>query len=273
MSSLDMFLNEIQKYPLLSAQEELSLGKQMMEGDKIAREALINHNLRLVISCAKKYQDRGVEMSDLVSAGYEGLITAVDKYDYRRGLRFSTNAVYWIQNSLNRYITNCGRSIRYPVHIWEKINRMRKFQTEYLSAYGEEPSINIISSELNMSVKDVKKYLEYATSQIISLNESYDEDDNTLEDIIEDESSENIDSGIEKESLYSTLKGVLNTLTEQEKEVIIFRYGLFGKSSLTLEELGRKWGVSRERIRQIEIKAMLKMRHPARSVVLKEFLK
>ena len=267
-----MYLKEIGKVPLLSAEEEIELAKRMEEGDRDAKKKLSEANLRLVVSIAKRYVGRGMQFLDLIQEGNLGLIKAVDKFDYRKGYKFSTYATWWIRQAITRAIADQARTIRIPVHMVETINKLIRVQRQMLQELGREPSTEEIAEEMGLPVERVRE-IQNISQEPVSLETPIgEEEDSHLGDFIKDDNvpvpAEAAAAAILKEQLMD----VLDTLTERERKVIRLRFGLDDGRARTLEEVGREFQVTRERIRRIEAKALRKLRHPTRSRRLRDFL-
>jgi len=267
-----MYLKEIGKTPLLTAEQEVELAKRVEAGDQKAKEQLIKANLRLVVSVAKKYMNRGLHLLDLVQEGGLGLMKAADKYDYRKGFKFSTYATWWIRQAITRAIAEQSRTIRVPVHMVETINKMIRISRKLVQQHGREPTDEEIAREMEIEerkVEDIRKVSQLPVSLETPVGE---EDDAELGDFLEDRDvptpEESALGNLLREQLYTALEG----LSEKEKRVLTFRFGLEGEKPHTLEEVGNFFGVTRERIRQIESKALRKLRHPSRSKKLRDFL-
>ena len=267
-----MYLKEIGKDNLLSADEELELAKKMMDGDAEAREKLTQANLRLVVSIAKRYVGRGLLLLDLIQEGNLGLIKAVEKFDYRKGYKFSTYATWWIRQAITRAIADQARTIRIPVHMVETINKLMREQRHLLQEYGREPTIDELSKALNMSPEKVNETLKVALEPVSLETPIGEEDESHLGDFIPDNDAPAPPEAASQLLLKEQLMEVLDTLNEREREVLKLRYGLDGGRTRTLEEVGQAFDVTRERIRQIEAKALRKLRHPTRSKKLKDYL-
>lgn len=267
-----MYLKEIGKVPLLSLEEEVELAKKIELGDEEAKSKLAEANLRLVVSIAKKYMGRGMSLLDLIQEGNLGLIKAVEKFDYRKGYKFSTYATWWIRQSITRSIADQARTIRIPVHMVETINKVVRTSRELLQDLGREPSVDEIAKELNMSVSKVNEVLKVSQEPVSLESPIGEEEDSHLGDFIQDDNKQ---EPVE-EAAYTLLKeqliDVLSTLTKREARVLIMRFGLEDGRPRTLEEVGKEFNVTRERIRQIEAKALRKLRHPSRSNKLKDYL-
>ena len=267
-----MYLKEIGKIPLLRSEEEIELAKKIEQGDEEAKKRLAEANLRLVVSIAKRYVGRGMHFLDLIQEGNMGLIKAVDKFEYQKGYKFSTYATWWIRQAITRAIADQGRTIRIPVHMVETINRFIRTSRDMVQKLGREPSEQELAEELDMSVEQVQKILRMAQEPISLESPIGDEEDSHLGDFIQDD---NIPVPAEA-AAYTLMKEqvleVLDTLSERERNVLLLRFGLLDGRSRTLEEVGKDFHVTRERIRQIESKALRKLRHPSRSKKLKDYL-
>ncbi len=267
-----MYLKDIGKVPLLSAEEETNLAKRMMEGDEDAKRLLSEANLRLVVSIAKRYMGRGMQFLDLIQEGNFGLMKAVEKFDYQKGFKFSTYATWWIRQAITRAIADQARTIRIPVHMVETINRLVKVSRRLLQELGREPTTQEIAEGMGIpedKVRDIQKIAQDPVSLETPIGE---EEDSHLSDFIEDEGSTAPTDAVAFTMLKEQLLGVLDTLTPREEKVLRLRYGLDDGRSRTLEEVGKEFNVTRERIRQIEAKALRKLRQPSRSKRLKDFL-
>ncbi len=267
-----MYLKEIGKVPLLSSDEEKDLAEKMQEGDEQAKKRLAEANLRLVVSIAKRYVGRGMLFLDLIQEGNLGLIKAVEKFDYTKGYKFSTYATWWIRQAITRAIADQARTIRIPVHMVETINKLIRVSRQLLQEYGREPLVDEIAREMNMSEDRVREIMKIAQEPVSLETPIGEEEDSILGDFIPDSDapapSEMAAFMLLKEQLIS----VLDTLTPREAKVLRLRFGLDDGRARTLEEVGREFKVTRERIRQIEAKALRKLRHPSRSKKLKDFL-
>lgn len=270
-SSVKMYLREIGKYNLLSREEEIELAEAALKGDKDAKEALINHNLRLVVSIAKRYMGRGLTLLDLIQEGNVGLIKAVDKYDVSKGFKFSTYATYWIKQAISRAVMDQTRNIRIPAHIIEMMSNIKKTEREFQQIHGREPKEAEIAAVLDIEVKKVKEvyaWMKDTTSLDIMVG---DDEDITIGSFIEDESVIPAFAAIEENDRTIAIKNILDTLNDREKMVIVRRFGIGLDRAETLDEIGKELGLSRERIRQIEAVALRKLRNPRRANLLKEF--
>ena len=267
-----MYLKEIGKVPLLSAEEEDELAKRMELGDQDAKNKLAEANLRLVVSIAKRYVGRGMLFLDLIQEGNLGLIKAVEKFDYRKGYKFSTYATWWIRQAITRAIADQARTIRIPVHMVETINKLNRVSRQLLQEIGREPTPEEIAGEMNIPVEKVREILKISVEPVSLETPIGEEEDSHLEDFIEDDQVPVPADAAAFELLKEQLNEVLDTLTEREQKVLRLRFGLDDGKARTLEEVGRKFNVTRERIRQIEAKALRKLRHPSRSRKLKDYL-
>jgi len=267
-----MYLKEIGKVPLLSAEEEIELAQRMEEGDEAAKKKLAEANLRLVVSIAKRYVGRGMLFLDLIQEGNLGLIKAVEKFDYHKGYKFSTYATWWIRQAITRAIADQARTIRIPVHMVETINKLIRVSRQLLQELGREPSPEEIAEEMNMPVDRVREILKISQEPVSLETPIGEEEDSHLGDFIQDENVPVPAEAAAFTLLKEQLVEVLGTLTEREQKVLCLRFGLEDGKARTLEEVGKEFNVTRERIRQIEAKALRKLRHPSRSRKLKDFL-
>lgn len=267
-----MYLKEIGKVPLLSAEEEIEYARRMDEGDEEARKRLAEANLRLVVSIAKRYVGRGMQFLDLIQEGNLGLLKAVEKYDYKKGFKFSTYATWWIRQAITRSIADQARTIRIPVHMVETINRLVRTSRQLLQELGREPKPEEIAERMEISVDRVREIMKISQDPVSLETPIGEEEDSHLGDFIQDDNVEvPIDAATSK-LLHEQLMEALSTLTEREQKVLRLRFGLDDGKPRTLEEVGREFDVTRERIRQIEAKALRKLRHPSRSKKLKDYL-
>jgi len=267
-----MYLKEIGKVPLLTAEEEIELAKRMEQGDEEAKRKLAEANLRLVVSIAKRYVGRGMLFLDLIQEGNLGLIKAVEKFDYRKGYKFSTYATWWIRQAITRAIADQARTIRIPVHMVETINKLIRVSRQLLQEYGREPQPEEIAKEMGISEEKVREIMKIAQEPISLETPIGEEEDSHLGDFIPDEDAPAPAEAAAFILLKEQLMEVLDTLTPREEKVLRLRFGLDDGRARTLEEVGREFNVTRERIRQIEAKALRKLRHPSRSKKLKDFL-
>ena len=267
-----MYLKEIGKIPLLTPEEEQKLAQQMAEGDEAAHQKMVEANLRLVVSIAKRYVGRGLPLLDLIQEGNLGLIKAVGKFDYTKGYKFSTYATWWIRQAISRAIADHARTIRIPVHMVETINRVSRASHELVQELGRDPSPQEIAKRLHLPVEKVEEIMRVAQEPISLETPVGEEDDSHLGDFIQDEDAFEPADAASYALLREQLADVLKTLTPREEKVLSMRYGLTDGKMHTLEEVGDEFNVTRERIRQIEAKALRKLRHPSRSKILKDFL-
>ena len=267
-----MYLKEIGKVPLLSTEDEIELAKRIAEGDEEAKDKLVEANLRLVVSIAKRYAGRGMQFLDLIQEGNMGLIKAAEKFDYRKGYKFSTYATWWIRQSITRSIADQARTIRIPVHMVETINRLIRTSRQLLQELGREPQPEEIAERLKMPVEKVREIMKMAQEPVSLETPIGEEEDSHLGDFLKDDKTATPVDAASYMLLREQLGEVMNSLTEREKQVLILRFGLADGRARTLEEVGRVFEVTRERIRQIEAKALRKLRHPSRSKKLKDYL-
>ncbi len=267
-----MYLKEIGKVPLLSADEEIELALRMEKGDQEAKKRLAEANLRLVVSIAKRYVGRGMLFLDLIQEGNLGLIKAVEKFDYRKGFKFSTYATWWIRQAITRAIADQARTIRIPVHMVETINKLIRVSRQLLQELGRDPSPEEIAEELDMTVEKVREILKISQEPVSLETPIGEEEDSHLGDFIQDENVPVPAEAAAFTLLKEQLVDVLDTLTDREQKVLRLRFGLDDGRARTLEEVGKEFNVTRERIRQIEAKALRKLRHPSRSKKLKDYL-
>ena len=268
-----MYLREIGQVPLLSADEEKELALKIEQGDEEAKQHLAEANLRLVVSIAKRYVGRGMSLLDLIQEGNMGLMKAVEKFDYRKGFKFSTYATWWIRQAITRAIADQARTIRIPVHMVETINKLIRIQRQMLQDLGREPIPEEIGAEMDMPTQKVRDILKIAQEPVSLETPIGEEDDSHLGDFIEDQDATSPADHAAYELLKEQLNDVLDTLTDREENVLRLRFGLDDGRTRTLEEVGKVFGVTRERIRQIEAKALRKLRHPSRSKQLKDFMR
>ena len=267
-----MYLKEIGTVPLLTVEEEVDLATRMAEGDEAAKKKMAEANLRLVVSIAKRYVGRGMLFLDLIQEGNLGLLKAVEKFDYTKGYKFSTYATWWIRQAITRAIADQARTIRIPVHMVETINKVMRVSRQLLQELGHDPSPEEIAEEMNIPVDKVRDILKIAQEPISLETPIGEEEDSHLGDFIPDEDASEPAEAASYTLLKEQLQEVLSTLTPREEKVLKLRFGLEDGRTRTLEEVGREFNVTRERIRQIEAKALRKLRHPSRSKRLKDFL-
>ena len=267
-----MYLKDIGKVPLLSADDEINLAKKMMDGDEDAKKALSEANLRLVVSIAKRYVGRGMQFLDLIQEGNLGLMKAVEKFDYQKGFKFSTYATWWIRQAITRAIADQARTIRITVHMVETINKVGRVSRLLLQQYGREPTPEEIAKEMGIPESRVIEIQKIAQDPVSLETPIGEEEDSHLGDFIEDEQSTAPTDAVAVTMLKEQLIRVLDTLTPREEKVLRLRYGIDDGKPRTLEEVGKEFNVTRERIRQIEAKALRKLRHPSRSKRLKDFI-
>ena len=267
-----VYLKEIGRVPLLTTEEEIDLAIRIKDGDVAAKQRLSEANLRLVVSIAKRYLGRGMQFLDLIQEGNLGLIKAVEKFDYTKGFKFSTYATWWIRQAITRAIADQARTIRIPVHMVETINKVKKISSQLLHQNGHEPTADEIAAELDMSVDKVREIMRVAQEPVSLETPIGEEEDSHLGDFIPDDDAPAPADAASHTLLREQLMEVLDTLTPREEKVLRLRFGLEDGRSRTLEEVGKEFNVTRERIRQIEAKALRKLRHPSRSKKLKDFL-
>ena len=266
-----MYLKEIGQIPLLSAEEEVDLAKRVSEGDQAAKNKLTEANLRLVVSIAKKYSGRGLHILDLIQEGNTGLIRAVDKFDWTKGNKFSTYATWWIRQAITRAIADQARTIRVPVHMVEVINKTTRCNRKLVQELGREPTVEEIAAELNLPVEKIIEANRTAADTLSLDTPVGDEEDTSIGSFVEDERTPGPADATSNAMLAEALKEILDTLTEREADVLRMRFGMYDGRTHTLEEVGQNFGVTRERIRQIENKAIRKLRHPSRAKKIKDF--
>ena len=267
-----MYLKEIGKIPLLSAEEEIDLAEKMGYGDEIAKKKLVEANLRLVVSIAKRYVGRGMLFLDLIQEGNLGLIKAVEKFDYKKGFKFSTYATWWIRQAITRAIADQARTIRIPVHMVETINKLIRVHRQLLQEYGRDPKPEELAKEMDMPEEKIREIMKIAQEPVSLETPIGEEEDSHLGDFIPDEDAPAPAEAAAYSLLKEQLEDVLCTLNEREQKVLKLRFGLEDGRARTLEEVGKEFDVTRERIRQIEAKALRKLRHPSRSKKLKDYL-
>ena len=266
-----MYLKEIGQIPLLSVEEEQELAKRVADGDQAAKNKLTEANLRLVVSIAKKYSGRGLHILDLIQEGNTGLIRAVDKFDYTKGNKFSTYATWWIRQAITRAIADQARTIRVPVHMVEVINKATRCNRKLVQELGREPTLEEIADELNMPIEKIIEANRTAADTLSLDTPVGDEEDTTIGSFVEDDNTPGPADATSNTLLAEALGEILNTLTEREADVLRLRFGMFDGKTHTLEEVGQIFGVTRERIRQIENKAIRKLRHPSRAKKIRDF--
>lgn len=269
-NSIKIYMREMGQFSMLSADEEIELAHRIAEGDQSAKNELVEANLRLVVSLARHYQGCGLSYQDLIQEGNIGLIKAAEKFDVSKGFRFSTYASWWIKQALSRAIADQSRTIRIPVHMTENINKFKKTERELLSQLNREPKIKEIADAMGISekqAKEIQSYIVEPTSLDIQVG---DDDDTTIGSFVEDTHFVNPENAYIKESNGDVVNAVLDTLSDREANILRLRFGIGGKKAMTLEEVGKEYGLTRERIRQIEAKALRKLRHPSRANILKE---
>lgn len=269
-NSIKIYMREMGQFSMLSAEKEIELANRIAEGDQSAKNELVEANLRLVVSLARHYQGCGLSYQDLIQEGNIGLIKAAEKFDVSKGFRFSTYASWWIKQALSRAIADQSRTIRIPVHMTENINKFKKTERELLNKLNREPKIKEIADAMGISekqAKEIQSYIVEPTSLDIQVG---DDDDTTIGSFIEDTHFVNPESAYIKESNGDVVNAVLDTLSDREANILRLRFGIGGKKAMTLEEVGKEYGLTRERIRQIEAKALRKLRHPSRANILKE---
>lgn len=268
--TINVYMQEVGQFPLINEEQELELARRISQGDAAARQELCNANLRLVVSIAKRHMGRGLSFMDLIQEGNIGLLKAVDKFDTSKGCRFSTHASWWIQQAISRAISNTGRTVRIPAHLVETINKMKRVASELTVKNGYEPSPKELADALDTDEETIKHWFKIS-EDIVSLDVKIkDDEDGTIGELIEDKSLSNPIGNILLEEQKEIFKNVLDTLTQRESDILQYRYGLKTDEPKTLEEIGGIYGLTKERIRQIESAALRKLRQPARVKILKE---
>jgi RNA polymerase primary sigma factor len=268
--TINVYMQEVGQFPLINEEQELELARRISQGDAAARQELCNANLRLVVSIAKRHMGRGLSFMDLIQEGNIGLLKAVDKFDTSKGCRFSTHASWWIQQAISRAISNTGRTVRIPAHLVETINKMKRVAAELTVKNGYEPSPKELADALDTDEETIKHWYKIS-EDIVSLDVKIkDDEDGTIGELIEDKSLSNPIGNILLEEQKEIFKNVLDTLTQRESDILQYRYGLKTDEPKTLEEIGGIYGLTKERIRQIESAALRKLRQPARVKMLKE---
>ena len=271
VNSVKVYLKGISKYTLLTKEEEIELAKAAAKGNQAAKEKLINHNLRLVVSIAKRYMGHGLPLLDLIQEGNLGLMKAVERYDVSKGFKFSTYATYWIKQAISRGLADQARNIRIPVHMITFMSEIRKFEHDFQQAHNRKPKEAEVAAALKVDIKKIKEaysWMNDTTSLDIVVG---DDEDVTIESFVEDESAPTAFTSIEDADRNAAIQNILNTLSDREKVVIMRRFGIGSSRAETLDEIGKDFGLSKERIRQIEATALRKLRNPRRANVLKNF--
>ena len=271
VNSVKVYLKGISKYTLLTKEEEVELAKAAAKGNQAAKEKLINHNLRLVVSIAKRYMGHGLPLLDLIQEGNLGLMKAVERYDVNKGFKFSTYATYWIKQAISRGLADQARNIRIPVHMITFMSEIRKFEHDFQQAHNRKPKEAEVAAALKVDIKKIKEaysWMNDTTSLDIVVG---DDEDVTIESFVEDESAPTAFTSIEDADRNAAIQNILNTLSDREKVVIMRRFGIGSSRAETLDEIGKDFGLSKERIRQIEATALRKLRNPRRANVLKNF--
>lgn len=262
VDSVQLMLKEVGKIPLLTREQEIELSKKIMEGDDFAKQEMVTHNLKLVVSIAKKYRTDAMPLMDLIQEGSLGLMRAAEKYDYTKGFKFSTYATWWIRQAVSRAIADQARTIRLPVHMMETLNKLNKAKLKLSAELNREPTHEEIAKEMGLTAVRVKEILNYGLDPVSLETPVGEEGDSHLSDFVEDEKQETAQQRVEKTDLHNRIIEVINTLSTREAEVLKMRYGIDYERIYTLEEIGNKFGITRERIRQIEAKALKKLQQP-----------
>jgi len=270
--NVKIYLKEISNYPVLSPEEELDLFTRKLAGEKGVKDRLITHNLRLVVKIAKRYANKGLDYLDVIQEGNKGLIKAVDKFEPEMGYKFSTYATWWIRQSIMRGLSDYGRPIRLPVHIVDTANRYKAAYRRLTVKLGKEPNDVEVAKEMDMPIEKLRQLQSFITAPVSLDTKVGEEDDSTLLDFIPDTRAVSVESTITNRSLNALLNSILDSIGQKEKNIIEYRFGLNGKPAMTLEELGHKYTVSRERIRQIEAKTLNKMRHSNKKKLLADYM-
>jgi len=270
--TLRRYLREMGSIPMVSMEQEIKLAKRIAQGDQEAKKELVNANLRLVVSIAKKYTNRGLQLEDLIQEGNLGLMKATEKFDYTRGYKFSTYATWWIRQAITRAVADQSKTIRIPMHIIEMSTCYLKINRKLTHTLGREPTLEEIATEMQLPEEKVANIILMSKDTLSLESPINDEDSAILGDFVQDTNQENPEDIVCRDMLKVHLKEVLDTLTEREKMILVYRFGLYGHKPETLEEVGERFNVTRERIRQIENKALRKLRHPSRSRKIRDFL-
>lgn len=274
VNSLQLFLKDIGKSPLLTHEEEIALAKRILEGDELARQEMVQKNLRLVVSIARKYHSTSMTLDDLIQEGSIGLMKAIEKFDYTKGFKFSTYATWWIRQSVTRAIADQSRTIRLPVHMMETINKMGRIKAKLANSLGRDPEAEEIAKEMGITAKRVKEILDYGLDPVSLETPVGDDGESNLCDFVEDEKFEQAQDVLEKQELSERIIEMLNTLSSRECDVLMMRYGLgpYTNKTFTLEEIGKKYNITRERIRQIESRAIKRLKEEGRKSILYGYL-
>lgn len=268
INSLQLYLKQIGNMPLLTHEEEIELSKRILEGDSYAREKMINHNLKLVVSIARKYHSSTMSLDDLIQEGSMGLMKAIEKYDYTKGFKFSTYATWWIRQSITRAISDQSRTIRLPVHMMDTINRMGRIKSNLSNQLNREPEIEEIAKEMDISPKKVKEIMDYGLDPVSLATPIGDTGENNLSDFIEDDKFVSAQELVEKQELSNRILEMLDTLSSREGDVLKRRFGIGYNRTFTLEEIGNFYGITRERVRQIEARAIKRLKEDDKKSIL-----